>query len=612
VVPNLLENGPIVKVGQALTEVFPVPALIFTRKGNPHSEQIIRELKTRSLGLACLVVGEAEEGQESLDEAVAQLFERNYSPRRAVALYDSAGVARCFSPTTRARESTHGMPAWAARVPWGVAIGKRAAMSGSRISSCANQIAADFVRRFEQQLRQDAFPWGPPKGGELVPQTVKLPDHTEARLKVLDQTGPNFAQAIANTEHALELPAGQRISWLRVAPDPIQGNAAILGKICEAFGRFERASRRLIEDDQTVQAKLLAGVDIHPSLYSCYLRPAAEEFSVRRPDLHLTKHGVFASEVDEMPGGFPDAYHLDMTYEVNQERWERCLQSLTGNGPLLFLVSNQWSECYIPEMEWFVETLRKQGYPVHLRTTDQLVDLEVRSNGVFLGGKRLGTIWRQFPLFETEGKLAEVVRAAQRGVVRLVPEFGPYGNKVLFSVFRERAGYYRRELSGEDFALLDQIMPDSRLVRSEGDFPLTVAGITVGSLEELRGLPVGLRDQLVLKVAGANTMAARSYGVLMGRGLTELRWREWIDDRLAEGQPFIVQRKLQTSVWNMPVYHTGHGDAEVFLCRVLLRPFFINGVLTTCTATAVPSYTERVHGMTGMCLVSADLGPLAS
>jgi hypothetical protein len=308
-----------------------------------------------------------------------------------------------------------------------------------------------------------------------------------------------------------------------------------------------------------------------------------------------------------MPGGFPELVHIDRAYGVNQERWARCFEWLFREGPLLFLVSHEWSRCYVTETDWLVEHLRSRGYPALLRMTDQLADVEVTAGGVTCAGERVGPIWRQFPVFETQGKLVDIVAAARVGSVRLVPEFGHWGNKVWFSLFRKYAAFFRMALDSATFALLEETLPASHLVRDASSFPGHADGVNVESMDALRALPEDVRDRLVLKVCGANTLAARSYGVLMGKGLSLETWQRWVDERLALAQPFIVQRRLDTGVARLPVRHTGHGCAELFQCRVLLRPWIVGDEIVSVSGCAVPSNTLRVHGRVDMAVLPIQL-----
>jgi len=154
---------------------------------------------------------------------------------------------------------------------------------------------------------------------------------------------------------------------------------------------------------------------------------------------------------------------------------------------------------------------------------------------------------------------------------------------------------------------LQELLPDSHLVRSAADFPGTVGNVSVTSLAELRALPDEARNRLVLKICGANNLAARSYGVLMGHGLSAETWASWIDERLQTGTPFLVQARQSTAVLRIGVKHTGINAPELFNCRVLLRPWTVGGQLVSVSGCAVPSNTTRVHGRVDMAMFAVNL-----
>ena len=199
--------------------------------------------------------------------------------------------------------------------------------------------------------------------------------------------------------------------------------------------------------------------------------------------------------------------------------------------------------------------------------------------------------------------------AAYDGKVRLVPEFAPYGNKTLFSAFRSHESFYRDAMTADEFGVLDNVLPRSYIVggSQESPYPFTLDGYQINSLSDLRQAPKELRDTAVLKICGANNLAARSYGVLMGNGIDADDWQQWIDDRSAAKQPFIVQHRLEQGIARIPVMNTKTGYPELFSCRILARPWSINDELVSIHGCAVPSYLFKVHGMVDMAIVPFSL-----
>jgi len=600
-----------IKIQQGSGQVLGHPQVFYTLKGNPRSESVILTLRDtvaqekKAWNVDCLVFSDGTEAN--------QYFEGCGVPRdTGVVCFDEASN-RHFSYVTRFRGDM--LPEWARESLFGVKVGERTI--DGRVLGCAQQVSASFIRHWEYlqtgiEKRRNGgvdttpwFPWGAPRQKEAVPQSRT----TELANKVLPMlnSGPNLAAIVSDLACAAELPAGSNISWFRVADAHIECNEASFAKrAVEALQAFEEVSAALVGWNTEVGKILLHGVDLHdPNLSRLYLNPSNTSFSVRRPDFHWAGKEISASENDEMPGGFAELVHVDHSYGVNQDRWEDCFKWLTEKGTLLFVVSHNWSKCYIPEMQWLTGYMRQKGYPVEIIQTDEMDEqLSVSDHGVFYRGEKVGTVWRQFPIFETEGKLVQLVEAAHRGLVRMVPEFAHFGNKAWFAIFRSHREFFEKqfETRGQQdlFALLDQFIPCSHLVLGKDSFPCEIEGYRIESLEDLRNLPSDTRDQLVLKIVGANNMASRSYGVLMGHNLKLNLWQEWIDERLRDEMPFIVQKRFSTAVETLPVLNTKNNAPEGFRCRLLIRPWVVGGKLISAHTCAVPSSTLRVHGRVDM------------
>ncbi|GEM_PF-2013137 len=617
---------------RVVKSVFAVPRIIFTMSGNKKSEEVVRELKEAAVRERLEARGTSEDmmkDAEFIKEAIAHYSPSDYrqgyyifdspehvidffrendvSPNAAVVLFDAHGTGSFTMCTTSRPDDQKRIPSWAWGAHWGVAL-----HTDRRFACCARQLRADFSRKFESQLSAENFPWGKPRKNERGPALVTLPQNTDDIVKRLNE-GPNLASEIEGTKWALELPADSRISWYRVAPRPILCDETKLVRIVTALREFEKASAELLRRRPEVKEIVLAGVELADDerLKDLYLNPPTDCFSIDRPDLHYTGSGLFASEVDEMPGGFPDLAHMDAVYGLNEDRWTRCWNWFTERGMLLFLVSHDWSKSYIEVTKWLVENLKAKGYPVALMTTDAMDELSVDHDGVHFAGERVGTIWRQFPIFETRGKLIDLVAAAKTGTVRMIPEFAHFGNKVWFSLFRKHAGFFRETIPSDLFTLLEEILPGSVLVRSANDFPATIAGTRVESLAEFCTLPEALREKVVMKVCGANTDAARSKGVRMGDELAGDKWGEWIKDRATAGQPFIVQERLRTSIERVAVKNMKRKCGEIFDCRILIRPWSLNGELVGADGCAVPFIYERMHGMVDMARFPVEFGSVS-
>ncbi|MBI4224957.1 MAG: hypothetical protein HY617_01355 [Candidatus Sungbacteria bacterium] len=580
---------------KTMRAIFDCPTVIFTLRGNRLSEQAIEEFRKIPNNTCKAIVfdnvdamyGGSQCDVAALDQGIA-FFDVKYASRGRYKMY-----------TVLRERDRKIMPAWSQIATWGVGVTQEC-----KPQQCAEQIYGSFLKYARQYLERGWFPWGSPQKRDTAPVRVVLPAGMDGLVQRLN-AGPDLAATAANSAHALELPQGSRISWVRVAGNPVGCDYGRLSDMVGALARFEEVSQLLVEANPEVRQLLLFGVDmpLKEELGSFYLHPRHNHFSVDRADLHYTGNTFFASEVDEMPGGFGELVHLDHSYGVNQDRWHACFSSLTSCGGLLFVVSDRWSECYIEETRWLAAHMRHLGYDARVATTAELCDMTIGSDVRFCGAP-VGTVWRLFPIFETDGKLAELVRAAHDGKVRMIPEFAHFGNKVWFSLFRKFEQFFRQHLSDKLYAFLSELLPDSHLIVTGAEFPCSVAGFEIKNLHALYELPRDMRDNLVLKVCGANPLTARSYGVLMGHGLRQDQWKQWIGERIRANQPFIVQRRVPTAVMQLPVRNTKNNRPELFSCRVLVRPWVIDGLLVSASCVAVPSDTMRVHGRVDMAMAS--------
>lgn len=631
------------------TTVYVRPTVFFTLRGQPRSENVLTALqgvfeeKSKDNDRFNCVI-KVFYSPDHINEAIEN---GELDPNQAVVLFDGDAGINHFRPVAYGRNG-HSMPIWARGTKWGTIVGTRIGdgntvaglpasanprdISKSRALNCAQQIAADFGERytrirdktlvsdegrpitervrlgFEQRLDLGQFPWGTPRRGEAPPSAVTIPNDITDLVKRLN-SGPDLLSSVASDALRKQLPPNSRISWKRIPPRPAHYPAKHMLSHLEAVAAFERACAKLSRESAEVRDALLAGVILdssEPSLADCYLNPhfgdsPVHEWSVRRPDMHINGQQLTASENDEMPGGFTDLVHIDLAYGINTEQWRRAWDFLFERGPLLFVVSDGWSAGYIESTRWLVGHLRERGLPAHLVTSDHMDAIDITNEGVFIAGERVGTVWRQFPIFETKGKLAQLVYAAQNGLVRMVPEFAHFGNKTWFSLYRMHHTFFEGELTPEQVKILDQLLPDSHLVRyNEQNFPCTVGGVSIKSFAELRELSADKRAKLVLKVTGANDHAARSYGVFIGYARSHDDWKQWLDDRLNKQQPFILQEVFETSVETIAVLNTVTSTGEVFRCKVLLRPWVVNGELVSSHNCCTPHWTTKTHGMVDM------------
>jgi hypothetical protein len=427
---------------------------------------------------------------------------------------------------------------------------------------------------------------------------------------------PNF-RGITNARHDANLPESWKLSFGRVAPQPLRGDTGWFHNLTvTAFNDFERACGRLLsaQGGRQVRSQILAGVTTNDKTRRVYLGHT-EAFSVRRLDIVINQDGATVCENDEMPGGLVHAYWLDRAYGINQRRWDQALRWLTQNGPLVFAVSTEWSAPYLHEITWFVQHLVQRGFDVHLVTSNDANRLKVGWRGAFLDGRKIATVWRLFPIFEAQGAFAPIVKAASQGKIRLVPELASWGNKAWMGVFWEQRDYFRRTMNPRAFHQLSQLIPYTRLVTASGGYPSAIRDknelVRIDSFDALKGIPTRQRKQVVLKMAGAHNRAARSHGVVIGTSATGTRWAEALDQMVKLGAPLIVQEYRSPRRVDVPIWSVLNGQPELenpFTGKMLIRPWMIGGQLVSATAFLSVPNTAKLHGTTTGAEVPLNFG----
>lgn len=411
---------------------------------------------------------------------------------------------------------------------------------------------------------------------------------------------------LANSKYTQGFPADWPLSSGRMSLTALTAQARPVHQLAStAFDQFEAAAAELVAGEPKVANQLMAGVEIDPAVRNDYIK-APKPFTVRRLDVLQTPDGVCVTENDEQPGGIGLSYLYDLLYGVNLDRWKAVWNSLTSNGKLVFVVSHDWSQGYHGEIRWLVRRLKQEGYDVEFVSTNELSRLTVDARNVRMDGAKVGTIFRLFPIFETQGKLVKLVHAAKRRTVRMVPEFASWGNKTWFALFHEHLDHFRRCMNPSSFRLLQQVIPDTVLMQ-EGKLsrPFVVDGHAITTIEELGGVSTKIRRQLVIKATGASRQSARAHGVSIGSSFSGTGFRALLS-RIGDG-PFLVQRYTKGAEYAVPAYSVleGRGTVETFHCRMLMRPWSVNGI-NVGLVTASPRETSLIHGTTASAFIPLD------
>ncbi len=166
------------------TRLFGTPRVFFTLAGNPLSEEALGFVKKRLKPVNGSNIDAVSVKVFSDEAAVKAYFEQGISPLSAVVLFDSPyrvgrgrqGKGKRYQHLARNRPEDNGrIPRWARGAQWAVVL-------YSEYESIGHQLVALYVKKFEDQLEREHFPWGCPRRGERVPGKVDLPDRRKEAI----------------------------------------------------------------------------------------------------------------------------------------------------------------------------------------------------------------------------------------------------------------------------------------------------------------------------------------------------------------------------------------------------------------------------------------------
>jgi hypothetical protein len=240
----------------------------------------------------------------------------------------------------------------------------------------------------------------------------------------------------------------------------------------------------------------------------------------------------------------------------------------TGSTPVVALAD--WPESFKtlePRLRRNVPDYARFGIEAHPCHVGQLRYAEGR---VWLDDVAIDVVYRLFlmeDLLEEAGPalIEPVLRAAERGEVTI---FSPmdadlYGSKGALALLSDEAN--RQSYSAETLAILDRILPWTRMVRSG---PVTVSGATV----DLIDYALAQQDELIIKP----TMMHGGIGIVAGWLTEPAEWRARL--AAAMDRSYILQRRIHpvaekfptdsgtedwTLTWGAFMVHRGYGGMFV-------------------------------------------------
>jgi hypothetical protein len=443
---------------------------------------------------------------------------------------------------------------------------------------------------------------------------------------------PAIPLSLAALRSALERPLFAEKSW-RLSPRPwsLPKDAVeeirIIGQACLAF---QQALERLYLKSRSGD-RILRNEELKVPWVSDYLDSGKPQWlvdhgaakalkgnfpSVLRPDLIVTPDGFALTEMDSVPGGIGLTAFLEELYfsECSNGIPAAFYASLASlcperNDPSIALVISEESAIYRPEMEWLAERLGTAGQNLKVAHPNEL---EVRSDGVFLGDEKQDVLYRFWELFDYEevAVMRDICSAVEQGLVKISPPMRTFQEeKLSLGLFwhKRLEGFWRENLSKPDFKLLCKIIPPTWIL-DPADLPpsAVLAGPTIGGapMNSWGDLAQASRKEreLVVKASGFHETAWGSRSVVVGSDASGDEWRKAIEHALATfPEPVQVLQEFRKPARLRHEVYEESGKTESMEGRLRLSPYYFvkNGEarLFGALATFCPADKKIIHGM---------------
>jgi len=438
--------------------------------------------------------------------------------------------------------------------------------------------------------------------------------------------------SLAALQAALQRPLFAEKSW-RLAPEPwsLPEDALeelhLIGNACLAF---HQALERLYLKSRN-DRRILRNGDLKVPWVAEYLDAAKPSWliehgavkaakghfpTVLRPDLIATADGFALVEMDAVPGGIGLTAFLEELYLREKSNgmpsaFHAALSTLVpdcDNSSIALVVSDE-AATYRPEMEWVAELLREQGHVITVAHPDEL---EVRSDGVFLGDEKQELLYRFWELFDYEevAVMREIAQAAEAGLVTVTPPMRAFQEeKLALGLFwhHRLEDYWRENLSKASWNLLRRIIPRTWILDPAElppgavlDGPI-IGGKQITSWRDLASATKKERN-LVIKASGFHETAWGARSVVVGSDVSGEDWAAAIGNALdAFPDPVqVLQEFRKPARLRHPVYDDD-GDISVMEGRLRLSPYYFasdgQAELSGALATFCPADKKVIHGM---------------
>lgn len=417
---------------------------------------------------------------------------------------------------------------------------------------------------------------------------------------------------LAQREPSEALFAGK--AWLK-APEPFRLDTQLVNEL-ETMGhrllQFSYACdllyRQSVEGKQPAWIASLLDRGKTPEVVALGRHPSFKGRIARviRPDLLITENGFSICELDQIPGGIGLTAWLNETYAASGFSVlggaSGMLEGFASILPGGEIIVSEEAATYRPEMEWMVRRLQetKGG-------NWRVVDPSPRSEWT-------GHVYRFFELFDLLNVPCAkgLFEAAQSGQVIITPPpKAQLEEKLWMALFRlaPLREFWTRHLGERGVQALERWFPYTWILDPAPLPPNAVyPRLEINDWRELSRFSQKERD-LVIKVSGFDSRAWGSRGVHLGADLPATRWKEVVEESLAEfgDHPRILQVFHHSRMVEQR-YYREDGDISTMQGRARISPYFFVSDDDRCTlggvlATVCPADKKILHGMSDAVMV---------
>ena len=348
-----------------------------------------------------------------------------------------------------------------------------------------------------------------------------------------------------------------------------------------------------------------------------------------RPDIIPTEEGMIITELDSVPGGIGLTGSMSQAYAPSLppgveliggangmiREFGAMFQELRGErvGCIAIVVSEE-SKDYLPEMQWVVQELQREGIetvcadPKDIRFTEE--GLIYTGDG---GPLPIAVVYRFYELFDLMNipKTELTAYSAKKNRVTITPPLKPHlEEKMAFALFHHPVlkRFWEQELGETTYPLLKKVFPHTWILDPHPLPPSAIIpDLCLGQqpVTDWRELAqASQKDRhYVVKPSGFSELAWGSRGVSVGHDLSQQEWADVLDKALASfpTTPYILQKFHKGRQVEMFYFDAQREDMAPMAGRTRLSPYYFvhhgEARLAGVLATVCSLEKKIIHGM---------------